>query len=71
MHTYNPRVPETDELQEILYDLVVNIKFKKHSHEFQTKVKNNIRNIANENKMFISADKTSNFYKVPRDKHED
>ena len=66
-----PRVPEIDELQEMLYDLVVDIKFKKHSNEFQTKLKNNIRNIANENKMFIAADKTSNFYKVPRDKHEE
>ena len=53
----------------MLFDLVVGIKFKKHSNEFQTKLKEDIKNIARENKMIVAADKTNNFYKVTKEKY--
>ena len=66
-----PKVDELNELKDMLYDLVVSIKFKKHSNEFQSKLKEDIRNIARESKMYIAADKTNNFYKVPKEMHEE
>ena len=66
-----PKVDELNELKDMLYDLVVSIKFKKHSNEFQSKLKEDIRNIARESKMYIAADKTNNFYKVPKELHEE
>jgi hypothetical protein len=66
-----PRVDELDELRDMLYDLVVKVEFKKHSNEFQEKLKEDIKNIAKESKMFIAADKTTNFYKVTKEKHDE
>ena len=66
-----PLVAELDELQDMLYDLVVGIKFKKYSNEFQNKLKKDIKKIATENKIFVAADKTTNFYKVTKEKHDE
>ena len=65
-----PKVTELDELQDMLFDLVVGIKFKKFSNEFQTKLKEDIKNMAKENKMIVAADKTHNFYKVTKEKYD-
>ena len=45
----------------MLYDMVVGVKFKKYSNEFQDKLRKEIKNIARENKMCVAADKTNNF----------
>ena len=70
-HQSPSKVDELNELTEMLYDLVVNVKFKKYSNEFQAKLKEDIRKIANESKMFIAVDKTTNFYKVTKEKHDE
>ena len=66
-----PLVAELEELQDMLFDLVVGVKFKNHSNDFQNKLKKDIKNIANEKKMIIAADKTTNFYKVTKEEHEE
>ena len=66
-----PKVAELDELQDMLYDLTVNIKFKNFSNQFQNKLKHDIKEIAKERRMFIAADKTTNFYKVTKEKHSE
>ena len=40
--------------------MVVGIKFKNYSNEFQDKLKEDIKNIAKESKLFVTADKTTN-----------
>ena len=64
-----PKVDELDNLQNMLYDLIINIKFRKHSSQFQNKLKDDIKEIVKEKRMFIPADKTTNFYKVTKEKH--
>ena len=66
-----PKVAELDELQDMLFDLVVSIKFKNYSNAFQAKLKKDIKDIAMENKMFIPADKTTNFYKISKETHDE
>jgi hypothetical protein len=66
-----PLVAELDELQDMLFDLVVGIKFKNHSNDFQNKLKNDIKTIASEKKMIIAADKTNHFYKVSKEQHDE
>ena len=57
-------VPEMKEFEEKLFDMVNNIEYKNVSNPFQTKLNTDIRNIQNEPKLLIPADKTTNFYKV-------
>ena len=66
-----PRVAELDELKNMLYDLVIGIKFRKYSNTFQKHLNEDIKKIVDEERMFIAADKTSNFYKVTNDKHDE
>jgi hypothetical protein len=63
--------PKVDELQDMLYDLVVGIKFRKYSNQFQKQLKEDIKKIVDEKRMFISADKTINLYKVTKEKHKE
>ena len=55
----------------MLYDLVIGIKFRKYSNTFQKHLKEDIKKIVDEERMFIAADKTTNFYKVTNDKHDE
>ena len=70
-HNGPPKVAELVELQDMLYDLVVGVKFKNFSNEFQTKLRRDIKNIARENKVFVAADKTHNFNKVSKENHNE
>ena len=44
--------------------LVKNIKFRRYADEFQAKMKSDIKDIADSKKIWVKADKTSNFYKM-------
>ena len=55
----------------MLYDLVIGIKFRKYSNTFQKHLKEDIKKIVDEERMFIAADKTTNLYKVTNDKHDE
>ena len=66
-----PNVAELHELQDMLYDLIIGIKFRKYSNQFQKKLKEDIKNISEEEKMLIAADKTTNYYKVDKAKHKE
>ena len=47
-----------------------NIKFRKVNNKFQNKLNEDISKIKKSTKAFISADKTSNFYKLDKTQHE-
>ena len=47
-----------------MYELVRDIKFKAHKNAFQHKLKEDVTKVTNDPRMYIAADKTTNFYKV-------
>ena len=47
-----------------MYELTKNIEFRNLSSKFQSKLNSDIRNIQNDPKVYCSADKTTNFYKM-------
>ena len=54
-----------------MYDLVKNVKFKHNvSSPLQTTLKQNMRDMSEENRMYVAADKTSTFYKITKEKHK-
>ena len=55
----------------MLYDLVINIKFRKYSNRFQKQLKEDIKKINDEQRMIIAADKTTNYYKVTKENHDE
>ena len=47
-----------------------NVEFTKHINPLQEKMKENIKNIRHSDKVFIRADKTTNFYKIKHEEYE-
>ena len=45
-------------------NMITNIKFKKVSCPFQKKISSNMKNIKSSDKLFVPADKTTNYYKM-------
>ena len=45
-------------------DMIKNLEFKRFNNEFQSNLRNDIRDIRESNKLFVSADKFRNIYKV-------
>ena len=66
-----PHPAELSELKDMLYDLVINIKFRKYSNRFQKQLKEDIKKINDEQRMIIAADKTTNYYKVTKENHDE
>ena len=61
-----PSVPELKGFEEGLYGLVAGIKYKegKSKSSFQCKLNNELKDIRKEKRVFVAADKSSNFYKM-------
>ena len=59
-----PAVDELIPFEEDLTDLIKNIEFKTVKNEFQDKLKEEKDFIKNESKIFVAADKTTNFYLI-------
>ena len=47
-----------------MIDMIKNIELKSVNNEFQSNLRNDIRQICRRNNLFISADKSRNIYKV-------
>ena len=56
-----PKIKELQKLEDGLYDIVKNVKFRKFSNTFQRKLKEDRIRIKNESKLIIPADKSSNY----------
>ena len=65
-----PQVPELKHFENRLYELIKSIKFRLYSNNFQDKLKNDIKDMENEEKMIIAADKTNNFYKLEAEEYD-
>ena len=60
-----PNVKELKNFEDAIYDLVKNVRFKETpSNTLQNTLKQNMREIRNEDKVYVPADKTHNFYKI-------
>ena len=60
-------VPELKEFQEGMIKLIENVKFKKSKEpasSFQQKLSSDIKNIKENRKVMVKADKTTNFYEM-------
>ena len=55
-----PIIPELKTLEDNLYNLIKEIEFREHNSNFQNKVNHDVRDIKNEERVLISADKTTN-----------
>ena len=49
-----------------MMDMIKDLEFKRVKNEFQSKLRNDIRQILRSNNLFISADKSRNIYKVSK-----
>ena len=67
-----PHIPELEELLDKLANMVENVKFKTGiiRNRLQDKLRKEIKEIYNDSKLFIPADKTSNFYKLEVEAYE-
>ena len=67
-----PQIKELEELQDKLADMIANLKFKEAPirNNLQDKLRRDIKEINRNDKVFVKADKTSNFYKVEVDAYE-
>ena len=65
-----PPCPQLESFESDLLDLFENIEFQNNNDTFQRKLKEDLSNIRNSNKVFVFADKTSNIYAMPTDMHK-
>lgn len=66
-----PFVPELKEFEDGMLELVQNVQFKKTSNQFQKKLSEDVQKIKSDSKLFVAADKTTNFYKLDPDSYND
>ena len=66
-----PTVKELKHLQDGLCEIAKNLEFRDVSNQFQNKLKDDLKDIKNEKKVIISADKTRNYYKMERDDYNE
>ena len=51
--------------------MIRDIEFREYSNNFMNKLKNDLKDIENEDKMLIAADKTTNLYKISQNHHKE
>ena len=66
-----PKLKELELFENNMIDLINNIQFHKKSNSLQEKLKEDRRKINRSSKVFIPADKTSNFYGMEVDQHKE
>ena len=68
----NPdKVAELKNFELDLINLAKNVKYKKFNNRLQENLRIVCNNIKNQPNLIVPADKTSNFYVMPPDKHEE
>ena len=61
-----PIVEQLVDFENDLILMIKNIQFKKSNDSFQNKLKEDINEIRNSNKIFVAADKSRNIYKLEK-----
>ncbi len=65
-----PSIPELKEFENGMLHLVQNIEFNNSTSQFQKKLSKDAQIIKQSDKLYVAADKTTNFYKLQPDKYE-
>ena len=65
-----PQVESMKGFEKDLTKMIENIQFRRVSSAFLLKLDEDIKNIKSSKKMFISVDKTQNFYEIENEDHE-
>ena len=63
-------VKELSAFEEDLWKLVTRLKFRRVNCNFQEKLKEDMKSVKRSEKVYVSADKTSNIYKTPKEQYE-
>ena len=53
-----------------MMNMIKNLQFKRVHNEFQSNLRNDIRQIRNSTNLFVSLDKSRNIYKVSKSNYE-
>ena len=64
-----PTLQELKEFEDGLLDLVQNIEFRSTENSFQKQLSKDVEDIKKDDKLLVSADKTTNFYKLNSDEY--
>ena len=64
-----PAIKELKEFEKDMWSLVNNIEFKPIHNSFQNKMKDDLREINSSGKVIVSADKSTNLYKMNKDEY--
>ena len=55
-----------------LYDIVNNVKFKKYKpNHVQKKMKDDLKKMKDDSRVYVAADKTSDFYRMPSEDYKE
>ena len=65
-----PAVPELKKFEESLYDMVRSVEPRKYHNSLLNKLEKDKAMVSKEKKVIVSADKTSNFYKMENENYE-
>lgn len=65
-----PQVPELKAFEEDLLSLVAGVKFRRVADPFQTKLRDDIKNLTSTDDVIVRADKTKNLYKVSKQQYD-
>ena len=65
-----PKIPELKDFEDEMLKLVQSVEFKSSASKFQCQLSKNKNEIRNCDRLLVSADKTTNFYKVTNDRYD-
>ena len=67
-----PMVAEIKQFESEMHDLVKNIKFKKYKPNLiQKKMNDDLKKMKDDEKVYVAADKTSNFYRMSSEHYKE
>ena len=66
-----PTIKELTDFETAMTKLIQTIKFRQHHNRFQTKLKHDLLNLRNEDRLLVKADKTTNYYKLGNRQYND
>ena len=64
-----PSIEELKTFEEGMINIIQNIKFKDTKFQFQKRLNEDIKSVKNDNRLFVKADKSTNFYKLDTTKY--
>ena len=66
-----PVISELKEFEDCMIHLIQNIQFENKASKFPYKLSEDLKKVKNDHRLTVKADKTTNYYKMDRDKYND